>query len=153
MKNVKNNIAQPVESKPDISWHALTAEDTLQQLASPVETGLSSAEVKARQAKYGLNELTEKERTTFWQMLWAQLNSFVVILLIVASVISAALGDFVEAGAILLIVILNAILGIVQESRAEEALAALKKLAAPEAQVLRDGHRISVPAPEQAGQL
>lgn len=148
MKNVNNNDTQPGLSKPDISWHALSTEDTLQQLESPIETGLSSAEVKARQAKYGLNELTEKERTTFWQMLWAQLNSFVVILLIVASLISAALGDFVEAGAILLIVILNAILGIVQESRAEEALAALKKLAAPEAQVLRDGHRISVPAPQ-----
>ena len=148
MKNVNNNDTQPGLSKPDISWHALSTEDTLQQLESPIETGLSSAEVKARQAKYGLNELPEKERTTFWQMLWAQLNSCVVSLLIFSSLISAALGDFVEAGAILLIVILNAILGIVQESRAEEALAALKKLAAPEAQVLRDGHRISVPAPQ-----
>ena len=77
-----------------------------------------------------------------------QLNSFVVILLIVAALISALLGEWVDAGAILTIVVLNAILGVVQESRAEEALAALKKMAAPEAQVLRDGHRVSVPAPQ-----
>jgi Ca2+-transporting ATPase len=66
--------------------------------------------------------------------------------LIVASIISALLGDYVEASAIMAIVVLNAVLGIVQEQRAEEALAALKRLAAPDAQVLRDGHRQSVPA-------
>ena len=79
-------------------------------------------------------------------MLWDQLNNFVVILLIVASVISALLGDYVEAIAIMAIVVLNAVLGIIQEQRAEQALAALKKLAAPEAQVLRDGSRKLVPA-------
>lgn len=132
----------------DISWHALSAVDVLNKLETPLESGLSTEEVKQRQAKYGLNELTEKKKTSFWQMLWGQLNNFIVILLIAASVVSALLGDYIEAIAILAIVILNAILGIVQESRAEEALAALKKLAAPEAQVLRDGHRISVPAPQ-----
>ena len=78
----------------------------------------------------------------------AQLNNFVIILLIVAAVISALLGDWVEAGAILLIVVLNAVLGVVQESRAEQALAALKKMASPEAHVLRDGAHRSVPAAE-----
>lgn len=141
-------VTEPAGEKLSVSWHALASDEVLQQLETPLEQGLSSEEVKARQAKYGLNELTEKERTTFWEMLWGQLNSFVIWLLLSAAVISAVLGDFVEAGAILLIVILNAILGIIQESRAEQALAALKKLAAPEAQVLRDGHRISVPAPQ-----
>ena len=76
-----------------------------------------------------------------------QLNNFVVILLIVAAFISLLLGEYIDAGAIFAIVVLNSVLGVVQESRAEAALAALQKLAAPEAQVLRDGHRVSVPAP------
>ncbi|HSB00357.1 MAG TPA: cation-translocating P-type ATPase, partial [Anaerolineales bacterium] len=108
----------------------------------------TSAEAKRRLEHYGPNQLKEAPRTTFLQMLWEQLNNFVVILLIVASVISGLLGDFVESAAIMAIVVLNAVLGIVQERRAEEALAALKKLAAPDAQVLRDGHRASIPSYE-----
>ncbi len=92
--------------------------------------------------------MREKPRATFLQLVLAQLKSFVVILLIVASIISMVLGEWVESGAILLIVVLNAILGVVQESRAEEALAALKKMAAPDAQVLRNGKRVSVPSPQ-----
>jgi Ca2+-transporting ATPase len=148
MSKTKQIEKMDYEKEVEVSWHALNADEVLAQLETPVETGLSTAEVIARQEKYGLNELVEKKKTTFWQMLWGQLNNFIVILLIVASVISAFLGDYIEAGAIMLIVILNAILGIVQESRAEDALAALKKLAAPEAKVLRDGQRISVPAPQ-----
>ncbi|MGE5463480.1 MAG: cation-translocating P-type ATPase [Syntrophothermus sp.] len=128
-------------------WHALTPEEVLSHLK--VEgNGLTTAEVKKRLEYYGPNQLKEAPRPTFLHMLWEQLNNFVVILLIVASVISALLGDYVEAAAIMAIVVLNSILGIVQERRAEEALAALKKLAAPDAQVMRDGHRVSVPSYE-----
>ncbi|QRN82875.1 cation-translocating P-type ATPase [Chloroflexota bacterium] len=129
-----------------ISWHSMSNVDVLEKLETPLEEGLSTEEVKARQEKYGLNELTEAPPTTFWEMLWAQINSFVIYMLLAASIISALLGDYVEAIAILAIVVLNAIMGIIQESQAEAALAALKKLAAPESSVLRDGHRISVPA-------
>jgi Ca2+-transporting ATPase len=132
----------------NVSWHALAPEEVLNKLHVDLERGLSTEEAKRRLERFGPNELVEKERTTFWEMLWGQINSFVIWLLIGAAIISALLGDYVEAGAILLIVIFNAIMGIVQESRAEESLAALKKLAAPEAQVLRDGHRISLPAPK-----
>ena len=126
-------------------WHALKPEEVLSHLR--VEgNGLTTEEAKKRLEYYGPNQLKEAPRPSFWQMLWEQLNNFVVILLIVASVISALLGDYVEAGAIMAIVVLNSILGIVQERRAEEALAALKKLAAPDAQVMRDGHRVSVPS-------
>ncbi len=126
-------------------WHALKAEEVLNHLEVRDE-GLSSAEVEKRLVQYGPNQLREAPRPGFLALLWAQLNNFVVILLIVASVISALLGDYVEAAAIMAIVVLNSVLGIVQEQRAEQALAALKKLAAPDAQVLRDGARRAVPS-------
>jgi len=132
----------------EVSWHALEPEEVLNNLNVPLETGLSSTEAAERLETYGHNELVEKAGRTIWQKLWEQINSFVIWLLIGAAVISAVLGDWVEAGAIMLIVVLNAIMGVVQESRAEASLAALKKMAAPEAQVLRDGHRQLVPARE-----
>lgn len=133
------------EEIKDQDWHALKAEDVLKHLEVQ-DAGLSSAEVEKRLQYYGQNQLREAPRPGFLALLWAQLNNFVVILLIVASVISALLGDYVEAAAIMAIVVLNSVLGIVQEQRAEQALAALKKLAAPDAQVLRDGVRRSVPS-------
>jgi len=137
---------QLLNQNPLEAWHALDADDTLNQFSTPADAGLSSSEATKRLQTYGPNQLAEAPPTTIWQMLWEQFNNFVVILLIVAAVISALLGDYVEAGAIVAIVILNAVLGIVQERRAEQALAALRKLAAPEANILRDGHRITVPA-------
>jgi Ca2+-transporting ATPase len=133
------------EEMKEQEWHALKAEEVLNHLEVRNE-GLSSAEVEKRLEHYGPNQLKEASRPGFLALLWAQLNNFVVILLIVASVISALLGDYVEAAAIMAIVVLNSVLGIVQEQRAEQALAALKKLAAPDAQVLRDGARRSVPS-------
>src|SRR5512140_1723393 len=128
-------------------WHALKTEEVLDHLKVQ-QDGLSSAEAQRRLEYYGPNQLKEAPRPTFLQMLWEQLNNFVVILLIVASVISGLLGDYVESAAIMAIVVLNAVLGIVQERRAEEALTALKKLAAPDAQVVRDGRRVSIPSYE-----
>jgi Ca2+-transporting ATPase len=128
------------------NWHALPPDDILRQLATPPDQGLSSAEAAQRLEKYGPNQLVEGARTSFLQMLLAQFNNFIVILLIIAAAISALLGEWVDAAAILAIVVLNATLGVVQEQRAEEALAALKKLAAPDAQVIRDGQRQTVRA-------
>ncbi len=133
------------EKQHEHDWHALNADAVLKHLEVQHE-GLSTEEVERRLENYGPNQLNEVARPGFLALLWAQLNNFVVILLIVASVISALLGDYVEAAAIMAIVVLNSILGIVQEQRAEQALAALKKLAAPDAQVMRDGVRHSVPA-------
>lgn len=129
-------------------WHTLTSEQAVETLHSSIYVGLAPEEAVLRLQMYGPNELAEAKRTSFLQMLWAQFNNFVVILLIVAAVISAVLGDYVEAGAILAIVILNAVLGVIQERNAAQALAALKKLAAPDAQVVRAGSRIILPARE-----
>ena len=138
----------PVAAAPDmeVSWHAMSADEVVEHLKTPVQDGLSTEEAARRMAKYGPNELKEAPHRSFLALVFDQLKSLVIILLIVASVISALLGETVDAIAIISIVILNAVLGVIQESRAEQALAALKKLASPEAQVLRDGHRTSVPA-------
>ncbi len=129
-------------------WHALDVEQTVERLNSSVSAGLTSEDAKKRLADYGPNELIEKAPPTFWMRLLAQLRGFVVIILLVAAVVSALLGDWIEATAIMAIVVLNSAIGVIQESKAEEALAALKKMAAPDAQVIRDGHRDTVPAPQ-----
>ena len=144
-----NNIDKTNEDRDfKIAWHALEKQEVLQKLDSSEGSGLSSEQIKAKREKYGFNELTEAPPTSFWELLWAQINNFVIYMLLGAAIISALLGDYIEAVAIMAIVVLNAILGIIQENRAEAALAALQKLAAPEASVLRDGKRITVPAPE-----
>ena len=114
------------EETKEQEWHALKAEEVLKHLEVQNE-GLSSAEVEKRLQHYGPNQLKEAPRPGFLALLWAQLNNFVVILLIVASVISALLGDYVEAAAIMAIVVLNSVLGIVQEQRAEQALGRLEE--------------------------
>jgi Ca2+-transporting ATPase len=140
----------PGEENQDylVSWHTLSAEETLKRLETPLTEGLTSEEAQRRLKEYGPNQLVEKDRRTFAQMVWEQLRGFVILLLIGAAIVSAILGEYVDAGAIIAIVLLNTILGVVQESRAEEALAALKRMAAPDSQVLRDGKRVTVPGPE-----
>jgi P-type Ca2+ transporter type 2C len=128
--------------------HAVPVEEALDAFASHMQNGLSEAEVQARLAKYGRNELVERPRPGFLKMLLDQFNNFLVIILIFAAVISLFLGEVIDASAIMAIVVLNAILGVIQESKAEQALAALKKMAAPSASVLRGGHRLTVPAVE-----
>ncbi len=134
-------------------WHALSVADVLATLEVRPDQGLTTAEAQKRLATYGPNQLQERPPVSFWKRLLDQLRGFVVLILIAAAVISASLdifgvdeGGLVEAGVIMAIVILNAAIGVIQESKAEEALAALKKMAAPEAHVMRDGHRVVVPA-------
>ncbi len=128
------------------TWHSLPAEETAKTLGTDLERGLAPAEVVARQRRLGPNELIEREGPAFWQLLLDQFRQFLVIILIVAALISFFLGEWLDGVAILAIVILNAVIGVVQESKAEQALAALKKLAAPEARVIRDGHQATIPA-------
>ena len=126
--------------------HSLAVEHLPDTFETHLKNGLSAQQAMERLEKHGPNELVERPRPGFWRMLLDQFNNFLVIILIVAAVISLLLGEIVDASAIMAIVILNAILGVVQESKAEQALAALKKMAAPNASVLRDGHRVTIPA-------
>jgi len=144
------NKPDELPASPDmkVTWHALSGKEVLEKLGSGLEKGLSDEEAAKRLEKYGLNQLKEGKKTTFLQMVIEQLSSFVVIMLIVAALISIFLGETVDAIAIITIVVLNTVMGVVQDSRAQKELEALKKMASPEAMVLRGGHRVSVPARE-----
>ena len=128
--------------------HCLPTGDLEKQLTTHLEKGLTPEEAQERLNKYGPNELQEKPRPGFLSMLLSQFNNFLVIILIVAAVVSLLLGEIVDAVAIMVIVSLNAVVGVVQESKAEAALAALKKMAAPNAQVIRGGHQMTIPSRE-----
>ena len=111
---------------------------------SPFRQG---AEAAARLEKHGPNALRQAKKRTIWQMYLAQLKDVMVLVLLAAALISGVLlGEWVDAGIILLVVLLNALLGVIQENRAEKSLEALKKLSSPHAKVRRDGEISSVPA-------
>jgi P-type Ca2+ transporter type 2C len=134
------------EAVPEIHSHSI--EHLADQLNTRIQEGLTQDQAQERLATYGPNELKERPRPGILQLLLAQFNNFLIILLLVAAAISLLLGETVDALAILAIVILNAVLGVVQESRAEQALAALRKMAAPNAMVIRGGTQLIIPARE-----
>src|SRR2546422_2827302 len=135
-------------------WHALRAEAALQKLdSSPL--GLTSRQAAERLSRIGPNELVQTAKVSPLRILLSQFVDVLVIVLIIAAIISASLGvlqgqneDLYDAVLIIVIVIMNAILGFVQEYRAERSLEALKSLAAPKAHVLREGGVVAVPSRE-----
>ncbi len=129
--------AQPATATKT-TWHTLPVEQTLTQLTVDPARGLNDAEVEQRRVQYGYNELIEAKLKSPWAILWEQLTNPLVLLLVFAAVISAFLGKADNVIAISSIIILNAILGVVQEYRAEKAMAALQKMAAPLVRVRRN---------------
>ncbi|MGI9544372.1 MAG: cation-translocating P-type ATPase [Cyclobacteriaceae bacterium] len=128
-----------------MNWHSLPLKEVYSRTDS-TETGLSATEAEARLVVSGLNELQVKKKKPVWKLLLGQFSDFMIIVLMVAAVISGVIGDFTDAIVILVILILNAIIGFVQEYRAEKAMEALQKLAAPMATVIRDGKPKTVSA-------
>ena len=128
------------------SWFALEIGEAAEALRTSIDGGLDANIAASRLDSHGPNELTAAPKPPFWKKLLEQFSSFLVIILILAAVVSAVVGEFVQAIAIAAIVLLNAALGVVQERRAEDAMAALQKLTAPEAQAVRGGRRRTVPA-------
>src|SRR6266446_1158069 len=124
--------------------HAQPINDVVTEFQTHLEQGLSQTEAQERLQKFGGNELTEKPRPGFLALLWDQFNNYLVIILVVAAIIAALLGEYVDSIAIMCIVVLNAVIGVLQESKAEQALAALKKMAAPNAQIIRDGCQLTI---------
>lgn len=123
----------------DNNWHTLTTDEAAHRLETNLQSGLSSADAAKRLAQFGANELKEKRARSPWRMLLDQFADFMIIVLIGAAVVSGIVGDVEDTVAIIVIVILNALIGFVQEYRAEQAMAALKRMAEAGAHVLRDG--------------
>ncbi|MCE5191905.1 MAG: cation-translocating P-type ATPase [Actinomycetia bacterium] len=120
-------------------WHVMPAAEAIERLGTDAETGLSSERAAALLSEFGPNELHRGERSPAWKMFLGQFNDFMIWVLVVAVAISAAEGQMLEAFAITAILILNGILGFIQEYRAEKSLEALRQLSAPTATVVRDG--------------
>jgi Ca2+-transporting ATPase len=132
----------------NIAVHSRHIDDVVSELQTHVRLGLSPEEAASRLATHGPNELVEVPGPTLLHRLIQQLRDFLVLILIAAAIIAIFIGEFVDAAAIIAIVVINAVIGVIQESKAENALRALKRMAAPTAQVIRDGHALTVPARE-----
>jgi Ca2+-transporting ATPase len=129
-------------------WYKSDKNDVANALSTTLEAGLSDEEAKKRLEQYGLNELIEKGAKSPWLILWDQIKEVMVVILLVAAAVSAALGEFNDVIVIMAIVVLNAILGFTQEYRAEQAIAALKKLSVPTVKVRRNGRIEEISARE-----
>ncbi len=134
---------------PQSAWHVLSSEQVFAQLnAGP--TGLTGAEAARRLAEYGPNELQASGRVSPWAVLLSQFKNILIVILLIATALSAVLGHGVEAIAIAVIVLLAVLLGFVQEYRAERAIEALRRMAALTATVIRDGEEMEIPARDLA---
>jgi len=120
-------------------WHQVDREKVAEILQVNLESGLTAAHVQERLANFGPNEITEQGGKSIWKMLWGQLTDTMVLVLFAAAIISVLISDWKDAVAIFAIVLINAVIGLVQEYRAEQALAALKQLASPSVRVRRNG--------------
>jgi len=127
-------------------WHRVSATVATNRLGVDPVTGLSSVEAATRHAEYGPNRLKEVPPRSRWLLLLDQFKSILILVLIGAVVLAAAIGDLTDAMVILVVVVINAVLGFSQEFRAEQSLAALKKMLAPTAEVRRDGQTMVLSA-------
>jgi len=129
------------------NWWMLSSADCLGKLNTSA-AGLSNQEAQRRLNEYGPNELQAAHRISPWAIFFQQFKNVLIIILLIATVISAFLGHEIEAIAIAIIVLLAVLLGFIQEYRAEQAIEALRKMAAPTASALRDGQETNIPARE-----
>ena len=143
-------------------WHALSVDNTLDILKSDRSSGLKDSEIPQRIDRYGRNEIVEAAGRNSWEILLDQFKDIMLLMLIAVAVVSGVLDlislresgmtegtiPFKDTIAIMTIVVLNGVLGYLQESRAEKALAALKNMTSPQVQVLRNGRKVAVDSPQ-----
>ncbi len=127
-------------------WYKKTVQETLNFFEVSASTGLKEEQIRANTQTYGLNQLKAEAKKSFMRKLLEQFKDFLILILLAASIVSFAVGEKTDAMIIIAIVIINAFLGLYQEGKAEKAIEALQKMAAPNANVLRNGSPVSVPA-------
>ncbi len=135
-------------------WETLRKEEVLKELQTDIRHGLSQEETKRRQQKYGKNKLKDKPKESIFIKFMKQFNDFMIIILILASIISALVSslqgenDYIDSIIIIAIVVLNAIMGVVQEAKAEKSIEALQEMTPPKAKVTREGITNEIKAEE-----
>jgi cation-transporting ATPase F len=135
-----------MKEQDGVSWHQLEAEKVVRLLDVELRTGLTAMEVKRRQGKYGPNRLTAQKRRSEWVRFLLQFNAPMLYILLAATVITAFLREWVDASVIFGVVLVNAIVGYLQEAKAEKAIEALGKMVLTEASVRRNGDKMRVPS-------
>jgi Ca2+-transporting ATPase len=149
LKNSRLPPTSATENAPAVlAPHARSADDVLRTFALDASAGLDHERVEQQQARYGRNELARAAGVPWWRRLAGQFAELIIWILIAAAIVSGVMGEWLDAIVILAIVVLNALIGFIQEQRAEQALAALRKMAAPQAKVIREGRLQTVSAAE-----
>jgi cation-transporting ATPase F len=133
---------------PDKKWFSLDSKEIIEQLETDQEKGLSSDEAKRRIENFGRNEISKKKKKSALELFLQQFNQPLIYILLVATAVTLYLGEYIDAIVIFAVVLVNAIVGFIQESRAKQAIESLSKELATESQVLRDGKKQKVNAEE-----
>src|SRR5690606_29009407 len=131
-----------------VNWHTLPHTEVTARLDVDPARGLTAAEAAERLARHGPNQIAQEQRRSLLKVFIDQFRDPLALVLLVAALPSLGLGEYLDGGAILAIVILNAVLGLVQEHKADQALEALKELSAPRCKVRRDGRVAEIDARE-----
>ncbi|WP_163970718.1 calcium-translocating P-type ATPase, SERCA-type [Oceanobacillus halotolerans] len=129
-----------------MKWYQLDVDRVEQKLHVTASRGLSTKQVEERKKQYGENELEKEKNTSKWLLFLKQFQDFMVLVLLAATLIAGLLGEYIDAIAIMVIVLVNGLIGYFQEQKAEKSLAKLKELSAPAASVLRDGEWVTIPS-------
>lgn len=129
-------------------WHAIDVDAVVKELQADLHQGLAPTEAASRLSRYGPNELMHEEKASPWTLFFNQFKNVLIVILIVATLLSAAVGEYADAAIILVIIVFCAVLGFVQEYRAERALDALKGMLTPMITVLRGGRELEVASKE-----
>src|SRR5665811_2129092 len=127
-----------------MNWHLLPL-SKISQLLKTTPSGIDNVTASQRLIEYGENKITDKKKRQVFQMLLHQFTDFMILILVAAAVISGFIGDVTDMVIILAIIILNAVVGFIQEYRAEKAMEALKNMAASNAKVIREGNTVEIP--------